>query len=196
MTIICAYNDVETNCVWLGCNDRCTLDNLVPPGEDDKWINVGEWQVGVCGDGPRTEVLFSIAENTEQIPETEFELTKSLRSAFDDFDIGKDDDGVRRFCGPGMIVHRDGRIWDHDGAFALSPIPERTFWARGSGMEFALGAAAALQGQGIAGAELVHRTVSIVVELDMDCPGAPLIRRLERDGSSSIFSSRTGGSGA
>ncbi len=192
MTIICALNDEKENCVWLGSNDRCVLDNIVVPGHDNKWVHLGEWVIGVTGSGPRDEALLSMSKEFSKKSLSVSDAIKLMRQAFSDFELGEDDDGVKRFCGAGIIVSKNGRVWDHDGSIAVTEIPAGEIWVRGSGMEMALGALKAFQQFGLTGEEIVTKTLSVVTDNDLDCPGKPFIQRFDRDGKlSPVFCHET-----
>ena len=105
-----------------------------------------------------------------------------MKKAYDGFDIGETDEGLKRYCGSGLIVHKSGAAWDFDNSFCLSDVPSGVFWAQGSGMDIAIGAAEALKSNNPTAEELTRRAVEITVAKDVDCPGEVLVQSFDRDG--------------
>ncbi|MEO1136564.1 MAG: hypothetical protein AAFW68_08150, partial [Pseudomonadota bacterium] len=107
---------------------------------------------------------------------------KFMRNAYADFDIGEMEEGLKRYCGSGLLIHQDGRIWDFDNSFCLTPVAQGGFWARGSGMDLAVGASKALETFVSSPKELTRRVLEIVVANDIDSPGEVLIQTFDADG--------------
>ncbi len=183
MTVIGALRDDLNECTWLGYNDQAQLGDLAAPGRDEKWFLKGNWVVGVSGYGPRNEVVASLKGDFHTDEGAVLELVKALRAEYDEWGVEEDDNGVKRFCGDGLIAHKDGGFWDHDGAFALSKIPSGSFWARGSGDTLAIGAAAALIDRGAPAEEVVFGAIGVAIRFDTGCPGEPRLLRLDKNGA-------------
>ncbi len=182
MSIIAAINDVEADLVWVGSNGRATLGSLKAPSVDRKWKAMNGWLIGVTGSGPKLEALGAHANEFPDTAEYPFEVLKFMKSAYDAFDIGDTDEGLKRYCGSGLLVNKSGRIWDFDNSFCLTEVENGAFWAQGSGMEIALGAAAALSEFVSSPRERIKRAVQITIEKDVDCPGELIVQSFDRNG--------------
>ena len=182
MTIITAIHDTEQNLTWLGSNGRATIGSFVGPSTDHKWFPIGEWLIGVTGTGPKLEALRACAKNFPEDAAHPFEVLKFMRDAYGEFDIGEMDEGLKRFCGSGLLIHKSGEIWDFDNSFCLTEVPKGSFWARGSGMDLALGAGLALKDYEKSPKALTRKALEIVVAVDVDCPGEALIQTFDQNG--------------
>lgn len=182
MTIIAAIHDTKKNIVWLGANGRATIGSLVAPSIDTKWIAINGWVIGMTGSGPKIEALKAHESECPDDAAHPVEILKFMKNAYGDFDIGETEEGVKKYSGSGLLVHRSGRIWDFDQSFCLTSVPADTFWAQGSGMEIAIGAAQALVPH-VADQRLrMHNVIEITIAKDVDCPGEVLVQSFDRDG--------------
>ena len=182
MSIIAAINDTQNNVVWVGSNGRATLGSLRAPSVDRKWKAVNGWLIGITGSGPKLEALEAHANEFPDPAEYPFQVLKFMKSAYDAFDIGDTDEGLKRYSGSGMLVSKSGRIWDFDNSFCLTEVESGAFWAQGSGMEIALGAAAALVEHVSSPRERLKRAIQITIERDVDCPGEVIVQSFDRNG--------------
>lgn len=182
MTVIAAIHDSETNQTVIGSNSRATLGNLVSPSIDKKWLSIEGWLIGVTGSGPKLETLQACAGRFPKNAKHPIDVLKFMKSAYDEFDIGEVDEGLKRYCGGGLIVHKTGSVWDFDNSLCITEVPLTAFWARGSGMDMAIGAALALRQYVNSPREIMQRVLQIVVENDVECPGEPLVQIFTRDG--------------
>ena len=183
MTVITAIHDAEKHMTWLGSNSRATIGSFVAPAIDNKWFALHGWALGVTGSGPKLEALQAAASTFPQDAKQPFELLKFLKSAYEAFDIGETDEGLKRYLGGGLLVHKSGAIWDFDNSFCMMSVPPGTFWARGAGMDLAIGAARALQDHLSSPEEITRRTLEITIDIDVDCPGEPLIQTFDQTGA-------------
>ena len=182
MSIIAAINDTESNVVWVGSNGRATLGSLKAPSVDRKWKPIGGWLIGITGSGPKLEALDAHANEFPDTAEHPFEILKFMKSAYEAFDIGDTEEGLKRYCGSGILVSKSGRIWDFDNSFCLTEVESGSFWAQGSGMEIALGAEAALAEFVSTPRDRVRRVIEITIDRDVDCPGEIIVQSFSRDG--------------
>lgn len=182
MSIIAAINDTQNDVVWVGSNGRATLGSLRAPSIDRKWKAINGWLIGITGSGPKLEALEAHANEFPDAAEYPFEVLKFMKSAYDAFDIGDTEEGLKRYCGSGILVSQSGRIWDFDNSFCLTEVESGALWAQGSGMEIALGAAAALSDFVSAPRERIKRAVQITIEKDVDCPGETIVQSFYRNG--------------
>ena len=182
MTIITAIHDADAGVTYVGSNSRATIGSFVAPSVDHKWYAIHGWAIGVTGSGPKLEALNAASKDFPQNAEHPFEIMKFLKTAYEAFDIGETDEGLKRYCGGGLLVRANGEIWDFDNSFCLTSVPVGAFWARGSGMDLAVGAATALMDHVKSAQHVTHRALEIVINIDVDCPGAPLIQTFDNNG--------------
>ena len=182
MSILTVINDAASGAVWLGSNGRATLGSLVGPSVDQKWIALHGWVIGITGTGPKIEAINAHADNFPAETAHPFEVLKFLRAAYTDFDIGETDEGLKRYCGSGFLIHKSGAIWDFDNSFCLTGVPSGAYWARGSGMDLAIGAGEALKPYVNSAQELTRRALEITIAKDVDCPGEALVQSFDRNG--------------
>ncbi len=182
MSVITAIHDRNEKITWLGSNGRATIGSFVGPSLDRKWIGFGDWLIGMTGSGPKDEALRASAEQFPHDAGHPFEILKFMRAAYSAFDIGEVDEGLKRFCGSGLIIHKSGAVWDFDSSLCLTAVPPGAFWARGSGMDAAIGAGRALRDYAASPKELTRRVIEIVTELDVDSPGEVLVQTFNADG--------------
>ena len=182
MTVITALYDPDEKVTWLGSNGRVTIGNFIGPSLDRKWIAFDEWVIGMTGTGPKEEVLRAEVDKFPKEEKHPFEILKFMRTAYLEYDIGEMDEGLKRFCGSGMLVHKSGAIWDFDNSFCLTKVDRNVFWARGSGMDIAIGAGRALTSFVSSPKEITKRVVEIVVSTDIDCPGEVVLQSFDENG--------------
>lgn len=182
MTILTVIDDPANGRVWLGSNGRATLGNLVGPSIDRKWLALQGWLIGITGAGPKLEALKAHADQFPEGVDHPFMLLKFMKEAYERFDIGETDEGLKRYCGSGILVHKSGAAWDFDNSFCLTDVPSGVFWAQGSGMDIAIGAAEALKPYLTAPEALTRRVLEITTQKDVDCPGEALVQSFNRNG--------------
>lgn len=182
MSVITVIYDPEEEATWVGSNNRATIGSLVGPSVDKKWLVLDDWLVGITGSGPKIEALLAAAGDFPRKAKHPHEILQFMRTAYGAFDIGERDEGLKRYCGSGIIVHKSGAVWDFDNSFCLTEVPRGAFWARGSGMDLAIGAAAALKTYLTKPEELTRRVLDITIENDVDCPGEALVQKFDSEG--------------
>jgi len=182
MTVITAIYDEHEKCVWLGANGRATIGNFIAPSLDNKWAAFEGWLIGITGSGPKLEALQANAHKFPHDPQHPGEIIKFMREAYNDFDIGEMDEGLKRYAGSGLIIHKSGRIWDFDNSFCLTEVERGAFWARGSGMDLAIGAALALKEFVHSPKERTRKTLDIVIAHDVDSPGERIVQSFDQSG--------------
>ena len=179
MTIICAIHDPQNNETWLGCNDRATIGDTPAPGVASKWLEFGDWALGISGDESVYEqILLMEAKNFPSTSVEVLDVFNFLKSTYDEANVGqqKGSDTTNSYGVDGILVHKSGRMWDFDNHLALSSIPENRLWACGSGVDYALGADFAIGGEKSA-RERIEIAIRAAIALDIGCPGHPLIER-------------------
>jgi len=141
MTTIAAITNGSST--WVGSDTMGVIGDGRRIDPVKKWFLHDEWAIGLSGD---YRVLCLMAENRGKIFDDlscpgEF-AERMLNLLHDRHYQPKPADGSAPFYNNSMILARAGRIWDVDGSFAYDEIPIGKLWARGSGCEYALGAAA------------------------------------------------------
>ena len=177
MTIITAFADAGD--IWVGFNDQCTLgDTPLPHG--DKWLDLGGWAIGVSGASSQADAIARGRKAVELSSSDPFEFTAALQEILDEHEnyIRGGDDVSRKYGIWSIIAHRSGVIWDLDSCLALTKIPKRTIWARGSGCDYALGAGHVLSFLDMPPEERVRRVTEAAIACDVTCPGKAVVRRL------------------
>lgn len=181
MTVICALCDPATREVWLGCNSGSTVGQMRLPSASSKWLTFGDWAVAISGIGVTFDILKMSGEHFPGDTTSPLDVVRYLRAVFADFDHGSKDDGevAMSYDLTSVLAHRDGRIWDMDFRLALDEVPPGTLWARGSGMEFALGADFPMRGTGAAAEDRVRNAVEAALFFDTGCPGEAIVTLLD-----------------
>ncbi|WP_375203913.1 hypothetical protein [Hyphococcus sp.] len=182
MTVITAIYDQAENVTWLGSNGRATIGSYVGPSIDTKWWAIHDWAIGITGAGPKLEALEANQKDFPKHATRPFEVLTFMKEAYGAFDIGEMEEGLKRYCGNGLLIHKSGAIWDFDNSFCLTPVAKGGFWARGSGMDIALGAGIALKEFMPSAKALTRRVLEITVANDVDSPGEILLQSFDADG--------------
>lgn len=182
MTVITALHDPTEGVTWLGANGRATIGSYVGPSLDRKWFSAEGWVIGITGSGPKLEALEACTERFPKDASRPFEIIRFMKDAYGAFDIGEMDEGLKRYSGNGILIHKSGAVWDFDNSFCLTPVEPGVFWARGSGMDIALGAGRALKEFVLSKKELTKRVLEIVIATDVDSPGEVIVQTFNANG--------------
>ena len=178
MTIICAISDPAANKVWLGCNSGSLIGDVILPHHGTKWLRFTNWAVALSGAGVAHDILnLERAKFPNQTTDINQVIT-FIRASFAKNELGEAKEGSKFYDVSGLIAHSSGELYGFDNRLALSRIPDDTMWASGSGMEFALGADAALKNKGFPAEERIEIAVLTAIDLDCGCPGEPMIESL------------------
>jgi ATP-dependent protease HslVU (ClpYQ) peptidase subunit len=181
MTVICALCEKASKEVWLGCNDGVTLGDTRMPGvREPKWQHFGSWAFGMAGSPLLSDLLETVRSNFPAKNASPLDIVRFLKAVFDEHELGSrdDDDTATSYPFSAVLAHRDGRIWDVDSYFAIAELQPGTLWARGSGMEYALGADFPLASCEVIAEERVRNAVEAAIHYDTGCPGAAIVERL------------------
>ena len=179
MTIICALHDSAKGGTWIGANTGSTVADTPLPSHDRKWLLHGHWALGLAGDGRAFTLLEAECEALFDGLEEPYELTQRIRRAFDDAGIKDPDKASVPAYGQAMILATAKAVYDLDSALAHSPIADGRLWARGSGMDFALGADHALADLDLPAETRVKKAVEAAMANDVFCPGELFLHKLE-----------------
>ena len=175
MTIVCVLREPETGAFLLGSNSRTTVGDTVVPADLSKWQRFGDWALAFSGNGVPTEALErrrgKFPGDTEDPHEVAGFVAKALRR----LEVGRSRDDGRDYQTSGLLVRRGLAAFDVDANLTVERLNEGAFWARGSGMDYALGAAHLATAQGLSPRAVVEAALAAAVALDTACPGAPII---------------------
>jgi len=139
----------DESSIWLGNNNAVSMGETPITGLDP-WLKFGDWALGVTGNSFQQDFLES---NIQQLEE---------KSSI--------------WC---ILVNRTGDIYDLSAHMSLTKIPRNRLWARGSGIDYALGADfATLQ---VAPKTSIKDRVRIATEAaiynDTTCPGEVVLTK-------------------
>ena len=178
MTIIAALNwQGET---VFGGNTGYTLaqDSVMSTGIAP-WLTFQDWALGFTGSMLALNVCRTGLQNLQTKLDSEGDVANQIGKILTSHNIGNKPEGEATWsygiwC---ILVHKSGQIWDLDESLCLGPIPKNTFWARGSGERYALGAARALMNleQNVSCSDLVKGAIEAAIFNDLYCPGEVLV---------------------
>ncbi|MGF1544623.1 MAG: hypothetical protein ACFB00_09015 [Parvularculaceae bacterium] len=175
MTIICAVYDPDAGKFWLGCNSGSLVGDTIIPEHRTKWLRFANWAIAFSGSGVADDALETERGKFPNQATDVHQVTAFIRASFERYDLGEKDDGAKDFGVSGLIAQTGGMLYDVDGRLSLGRIPEGTMWARGSGMDFALGADMAMKTKGFGPQERLETAVLTAIDLDSGCPGEPIV---------------------
>lgn len=167
-TIVALHTGTE---LWIGGDSRVTGSDSVLPASVQKWQIGNGWAVGTSGHTRGLKVLgdafgacYPIDKDAP--PPTAHAIVTALRDAVCADDWNSDiERGPKRYGAVFIFASREG-VFDIDECFGVVQVDRDKLWARGSGMDFALGADAALRL-----AKLVHpgHRVKLALEAAAEC---------------------------
>ncbi|MFL9842266.1 hypothetical protein ABS767_14950 [Sphingomonas sp. ST-64] len=181
MTTIAALN--WNGSTVAGSNTGYTLahDSVISSGVPP-WVFFQDWALGFTGSMLALNVCRTALSKATSSLTTEGDVATAIGKCLTEYDIGHKETGELTWsfgiwC---ILVNRDGRIWDLDESLSLGPIPKRTFWARGSGERYALGAARAIMASApdCGCDEVVRRSIEAATFNDIYSPGDPFVVNL------------------
>lgn len=178
MTIITSISDGAT--VWLGHNNASTMGDTPIP-DQNHWIYFGDWCLGISGEGRQQNILEWNIQKLEEQCDTPMAVIHTIGEIFMDKNIYKHSDSwaapsFKIWC---ILANKNGNIWDVDCRLSLTKMPLNQIWARGSGIDYALGADFATRA---INPEMGHEDrIRIATEAaiynDVGCPGSAIITK-------------------
>ena len=182
MTVIAAMsNNGQTS---IGSNTGYTVanDSVIDHGLSP-WALFQDWALGFSGSMLALNVCRAGLAKFKNDLISEGDVITEIGKILSDYDIGVKNNGEPTWsygiwC---ILAHKDGRIWDVDESLSLGIIPPGTFWARGSGEKYALGAAYSLlkYDNKITTHEIMDRAIASAIHNDIYCPGSVYVHDLE-----------------
>lgn len=148
MTIICALRDRGET--WVGCDGQVTGGQHIYPGSIRKWNFSADGWYALASAGDvviRNALSALVGEMTVAsavLQESNaVEISRRLRGLLKENDVEKNHDKL--WPNEFIVAGRDG-IFDIASDLAVHRIPDGILWARGSGENYAMGAAHATLG--------------------------------------------------
>ncbi|MEL6112773.1 MAG: hypothetical protein AAFR20_08210 [Pseudomonadota bacterium] len=175
MTIICALYDEDARKFWLGCNSGSLVGETILPEHQTKWLRFANWALALSGAGIAANAIAAERAKFPNQTDDVNQVTAFLRTSFNKYDMGEMDGNAKDYDVSGLLVHNQGALYDFDTRLSTSQIPGGALWARGSGMDYALGADMALKTKGFTAQERLETAVLIAIDLDSGCPGEPIV---------------------
>lgn len=181
MTIICAYKDAES--IVYGSDKRITFDSGTTYDVCKKWIQIGEENeshiiIGAAGSARLDNLIMSSAKNfgTAHSP---YEIADLIKRAVlaDTWKETKDEDGEPQSYNIDILLICDSNLYRIGSDFSVTPIPEFTFVAAGSGENLALGAAFATKNK--KPKEILKVAIQAAIKHDPHCGGTFVIDEIE-----------------
>lgn len=179
MTIITAISDGSK--VWTGNNSAFTIGDTPITAFFDPWVRFGNWALGVTGDSFQQDFLTLHSEKLSKHKQSQYDLIDNIRHLFLEGYISKSSEthasaSFEIWC---ILLHKDGRMWDVDNHLALAQIQKTKVWARGSGLDYALGADFAVMelDENISIPERIRICTQAAIKNDIGCPGEPVIKQ-------------------
>jgi len=176
MTIICAYQDPVAKQTWIGSDSRATTSGgYLLPTTTRKWrVATGKrFAVGVSGYGRTVDVLAAATDEKLFKSESPHSIASAIRELLLADGYTPADQAGPKAIDDRFILVVDGAVYDCDASFALSRIPAGHLWARGSGMDFAIGAANAMRrvADFLAPVDVVRAAIAAACDCDTACGG-------------------------
>jgi ATP-dependent protease HslVU (ClpYQ) peptidase subunit len=187
MTIIVAlHQDGQT---WIGADSRCILHGQIMPTTVRKWVlsPLGDRAVTVGGQTRAALLVRRMAWEGIADADRMADAIRTLARS-DEWSPG-DDQGPKGYANPFLYATPDG-VWDIDHTFGTVSITDGRLWARGSGMDYALGADSAMRAiYPLPGPKIrLEAALAAAVENDAGCGGEMFVHRLGENVASSAFS--------
>lgn len=178
MTIITAIHDGTMT--WLGYNDGwCVGDTPINTGSK-KWMVFGNWALGIAGNTSQKNYLEYHVDKLKDITDNPFELVEQIRGIFSEGDRYVEDhkSTTPNYKISAILAHKNGGIWDLDRGLSIDKLPTNKLWARGSGVDYALGASDALEHLSLPTESLITKATQAAINCDLYCPGSAVVFRL------------------
>ncbi len=174
MTIICALATDEGT--FIGSDTLLVAGSRSMNGIP-KWYCWRSWAIALAGDWRVANILNNNREELLKKLKDENDFVERLYTLLDEKDIGRtlDGDYARNFGQNILLAKKDGAIWDIDCHLSTLELPFDTLAARGTGMEYALGASYVLKGKT---ETIMRKSIEAAIEFSLDCGGEIFIKKL------------------
>jgi len=180
MTVIAAMSSAQSGATWVASDTLISSGNL-ELALGPKWLTRNAWAIGVAGHLRTMNIFAHHAESLFRDLHDPFDFTGRVRSLLDSegFRSTKEEEGPPNF-GQMLMLANSRNIWTIGPDFSITPIPDNTLWAEGSGRDLAIGAAHALRLSRveISPREIVRLAIETAIACDGQCGGTAWIAEL------------------
>lgn len=182
MTVIAAIKDAER--IYYGADSRVTYDSGPVYDVCNKWRAVPSrhfeeplW-LGAAGSGRLDSIIVSSSKILETCI-TSFEIADVLKRAVigDSWREAKGEDGAPQDYSVEIIVILNNEIFRISSDFSVTPIPDFTLVAVGSGEPYALGAGYAARSKSCK--ERIKTSIQAAIKYDPNCGGKIQLGEIE-----------------
>jgi len=180
MTIICALH--KHNETWIGADTLACRSNEKSPAAAKKWLFFGGAAIGCCGPWSLVQAVADRLDeaHADWTPQKLFSWT---RSVLIDFGVEPEKKpGEAPWIELGMVFVRPGEVWDISPAGGpLDYAGCGQLCARGTGDEYAMGAAFAIQqylGEKATPRQIMITAIEAAKQYDSGCGGATWVQKL------------------
>lgn len=174
MTIICALH-VPKKGTWIGADSRVSSRSFVYPMPARKIARIGARALLVCGSGmtmtlvKRHQARLLAKDDPDAVAMALMQMQERAKYRLD-----KDDASALSY-GQVFIYATPKGVWDIDSAGAWLAVEPGKLWARGNGIDFALGYDLAVrQRGGIPERDRIHGALFAATTYDLSC-GEPFV---------------------
>lgn len=178
MTIIAALHEPSVG-TWIGSDRLSVARNRIAPFAREKWSIAGSHAVAFAGAGRANDLMRRWVRETNFATFADpLDVATALRDALkaDEWGALKNSGDPLSFDVEALYASQRG-AWDIDAGFSINGVDAGVLVARGSGIEYAYGAAHALRGRP---AETVLRAaIDAAIAHDTGCGGEPFIHLLK-----------------
>ena len=174
MTIICALATDEGT--FIGSDTLLVAGSRSIPGIP-KWYCWRNWAIALAGDWRVANIINNDREQLLKKLKDENDFVERLYTLLDEKDVGRSIDGdfARNFGQNILLAKKDGAVWDIDCNLSTLELPFNILAARGTGMEYALGASYVLKGKP---ETIMRKSLEAAIEFSIDCGGPIFIKKL------------------
>ena len=180
MTVIAAISSARAGATWVA-SDTLIISGNLELELGPKWSVRDAWAIGVAGHLRTMNIFAHHADTLLKDVRDVFEFTGRVRSLLGEegFRSSKEEEGPPNF-GQMLMLANPRNIWTIGPDFSITPLPDNTLWAEGSGRDLAIGAAHALQlcRAEISPRETIRLAIETAITCDAQCGGAPWIAEL------------------
>ncbi len=178
MTIIAAIYDPETRTALVGSDTMARQSGCFYEC-GPKFQRVGKWMIGCAGEGRFETSIRAWAPQLGQATDA-VDLANAIRKILIDEGFKtRDSPGSLQFDDIEMIFASADGIYAVDSCFAVDELPPDYFFAMGSGMHYALGAAWAVkQVRSTTHQVVMHTAISAAITYSTGCGGNVYIEQV------------------